>query len=109
MRTSTEWRRPILVSDQPGLGSILDIQDHYPGVAPGKVGRVAVDDGVMQTLPARGIRHGGLARRGVHSGQPVPPDFLRSGGIAHVDSDENVVGEAIDQGRSIGPMPAGIP
>ena len=58
-------------------------------------------------LVARPVRR--LAGRLVHAGNPPAAGLARLRRIAHVDGDEDVVGEAVDQRRGIGPAPAGVP
>ena len=80
-----------------------------PASRQARIGGVAVDDGMVQAeaAGARPVRR--LARRLVHAGNPVATGLARLGRIAHVDGDEDVVGEAVDQRRGIGPAPAGVP
>src|SRR6185436_5110371 len=91
------------------FGPVGDIDHHHAGVAPGGIGGVAVDDGVMQAEAARA----GPARRFavglVHAGDPPAASFARFRRVRHVDGDEDVVGEAVDQRRGVGPAPAGVP
>src|ERR1700757_3347936 len=107
MRTAAERRATVLVGAELRLGAILDVQNDHPGIAPGKIGGVSVNDGMMQALPTRRIRDRGLASGGVHSGQPIPPRLPRPGGIAHVNGDEDVVREPVYQGRGVSPASAG--
>ena len=54
VRAAAERRRPVPVHDQLRLGAVGDVEHHHAGIAPGGVGGVAVNDGVMQAVAARG-------------------------------------------------------
>src|SRR6266852_711645 len=95
VRAAAEGRGPVAMDDQFWRAAVGDVDHHKSGVAPCAVGGVAVDDGVMQTVapgrrPARR-----LARGLIHAGQPVPARLARLRRVAHVDGDENIVGEAV--------------
>ena len=67
-------------------------------------------DGVMQSEPA--LRHRPvrlLASCGIHAREPEFPSHFGFGRIGHVDGDQNVIRESVQQGRGIGPPSAGIP
>ena len=50
-----------------------------------------------------------LAGGDVHARQPVFAGEPRLGRVGHVDGDQDVVGEAVDQRRGVGPAPADVP
>ena len=110
VRAAAERRRPDLVDDELRIGLVLDVDNGEAGVAPAAIGDVVVDDGVMQAEAAvlgRPVRL--LAGRHVHARQPVLPGHDRLLRVRHVDGDEDVVGEAVEQRRGVGPAPADIP
>ena len=110
VRSAAERRRPDLVDDQLGVRAILDIDDREAGVAPAAISDVLVDDGVMQPEAAvrrRPVRR--LAGGDIHARQPVFAGEPRLGRVGHVDGDQDVVGEAVDQRRGVGPAPADVP
>ena len=93
-----------------GLAAVLDVDDDEVGVAPGAVGDVAVDDAVVAAVAAglgRPVRR--LAGGEVHAGQPEASGLAGLGRVGHVDGDEDVVGEALDQRRGVGPAAADVP
>ena len=92
-----------------GLRAVGDVHHHEPAVAPRAVSGIAVDDRMMQAEAAVRAPARRLARLRVHAGQPVAPRFLRLRGIGHVDGHEDVVGEAVEHRRDIGPAAAGVP
>ena len=66
-------------------------------------------DRMVQAVAALGRPGGRLAGRLVHAGDPPAPGLDRLGRVGHVDGDEDVVGEAVDQRRGVGPAAARVP
>ena len=106
---ASERRRPVVVLDQLRLAAVGDVHHDEPAVAPRAVSGIAVDDRMMQAEAAVVAPARRLARRRVHAGQPVAAGFLRLRGISHVDGHEDVIGEAVEHRRDVGPTASGVP
>ena len=95
--------------DQAGLGRIGDVNHDQAGIAPGAISRGAVDGGVVQAHPPGRLPSRRFAGRLVHAGQPVASHLPGIGRVGHVDGDEDIVREPIEQRRSVSPASAGVP
>ena len=98
------------MDDQPGLASVCHIDHHETGVAPGSrrpYRRCMI--GMVQTVSSCRCPVGLLPGREVHTRQPVSSGLTGLCRVGHVDGDEDVVGEAVEQGRRVSPAAARIP
>ena len=81
------------------FGLIGHIQNGQPAIAPGRISDVVLHHRMVQrpaTLPMRGF-----SGREVHAGNPPPPALHRLCRIGHVDDDEDVIDEPVQQRRRI--------
>src|ERR1700739_1266444 len=89
--------------------TVGDVDYHHSGVAPGRVGDITVNNGMMKAVQAmrrpRGDFTGGL----IHAVQPESSGFARLREIAHVDRDEDIIGKAVEQGGGIRPFSSVVP
>src|SRR5215472_18784336 len=97
------------MEDRGWLLAVSDIEHNHAGIAPRRIGSVTIDDRVMQPVAARSFPRRRLAGCRVHSRNPPSSSLLRRGWVAHVDGDEDVICEAIEQGRGVSPSPSGVP
>src|SRR5918912_2759484 len=95
--------------DQLRLAAIRDVENDHAGVTPGRIGRIATNDRVMEAVASMrrpGRRLGGAA---VHTGNPVAAGFARMARVRHVDDEKNVITETVEQRRDVSPAPADVP
>ncbi len=106
---AAERRAPVAMHDQLRLAAVLNIDHHQAGIAPGGIRGIAVHDRMVQAVAAlrRPVRL--LAGGEVHARQPVAAGLARFRRVGHVDGHEDVVREAVEQRRDIGPAAAGVP
>ena len=86
--------------DECGSSGVAHVQQCDAAIAPGAVGHVVADDGVMQgdsVLPRRLF-----TARFPHARQPPSAHLPRARRIEHVNADQDVIGIAIEKRRSIG-------
>ena len=74
MSASAIWRRPILVNDLFGMMTVGDVDCYHPCVAPGRVGNIPMNNGMMKAVTAM-RRPGGDFRA---SDDPRRRDRLRA-------------------------------
>src|SRR2546430_7417815 len=82
VRAAAERRRPIAMGDQLGPRAVGNIDHHHAGVAPGGVSGIAMNDRMMQSVPARRGPRWRLARGPVYAPEPAAPALARGPPIA---------------------------
>src|SRR5215471_3823945 len=97
------------MDDRGWLGAVSDIEHNHAGIAPCRIGSVAIDDRVMQPVAPRSFPGWRLAGCQVHSGNPPSSTLTRRGWVAHVDDDEDVICETLEQCGGVSPTPTGVP
>src|SRR6202020_1992432 len=91
-------------------GPVGHIHHNETSVPPAAIGRIATNDGVVQPVAAefrRPIRL--LAGRDIHARQPKTSSLDGILRVAHVDGDQDVIAETVEQGGGIVPASTSIP
>jgi hypothetical protein len=85
MRAAAKGRIEVAMGEQLGPGRIADVEHGEPAFAPGGIGVVAGDQGMVQRVaPALGPTRR-LAATRPHPGDPPLADDLGPGRLRHVD------------------------
>src|SRR5438034_2189280 len=93
MCAAPEGRVKVAVGEQLRPGRIADIEHCEPAVAPGVIGEVAGDEGVVQCVtPALGPTRRLTAAR-PHARNPPLADDLGPGWLANVDYRQHLIGK----------------
>ena len=97
VRPTAKRRAPVTVANELRPGAILHVQQRQAAVAPAAIRGVAGNNRMVQRV-AFSFRPVRLFAFGlVHSGQPPAPRDFRLTRVRQIDSQENVIGKAVDQ------------
>src|ERR1700728_1322131 len=89
--------------------TVGDVDCYHPCVAPGRVGNIPMNNGMMKAVTAMRRPGGDFAGSLIHAVQPESSGFARLRRIADVDGDEDIIGKAVEQRGGIRPFAASVP